>query len=123
VPESLVQQQVDARLERGLRALAQQGMTSEAMRQLDFTRLRAAQRDSAVNEVKASLILDKIAQVEKIEVPQEEFDRELLMLSLQAREPLEQLRERLTQDGSLNRIREQLLREKTGKLLYEKATA
>jgi trigger factor len=45
------------------------------------------------------------------------------MLSLQAREPLEQLRERLTQDGSLNRIREQLLREKTGKLLYEKATA
>ena len=36
VPESLVQQRVDARLERGLRALAQQGMKAEDMRKLDF---------------------------------------------------------------------------------------
>ena len=34
VPEVFVQQQIEARLERGLRALAQQGMTSEQMRQL-----------------------------------------------------------------------------------------
>ncbi len=33
VPESLVQEQVDARLERGLRALAAQGMQTEQMRQ------------------------------------------------------------------------------------------
>ncbi len=47
VPESLVQDQVDARLERGLRALAAQGMATEQMRKLDFGRLRVAQRDSA----------------------------------------------------------------------------
>jgi trigger factor len=47
VPESFVQQRVDARLERGLRALAQQGMKPEDMRKLDFGRLRAAQRDEA----------------------------------------------------------------------------
>ena len=40
VPESLVQEQIDARLERGLRALAAQGMSSEQMRKLDFARLR-----------------------------------------------------------------------------------
>ena len=45
VPESLVQQQVDARLDRGLRALAAQGMRTEDMRNLDFDRLRAAQRE------------------------------------------------------------------------------
>ncbi len=56
VPETFVQQQIDARLDRGLRALAQQGMTSEDMRKLDFQRLREAQRDQAVDEVKASLI-------------------------------------------------------------------
>ena len=44
VPETFVQQQVDARLDRGLRALAQQGMTPEDMRKLDFERLREAQR-------------------------------------------------------------------------------
>ena len=48
VPESLVQEQIDARLERGLRALAAQGMNPEQMRKLDFARLRAAQRDSAI---------------------------------------------------------------------------
>ena len=41
VPEAFVQQQVDARLDRGLRALAQQGMRAEDMRKLDFGRLRA----------------------------------------------------------------------------------
>jgi len=120
VPESLVQQQVDARLDRGLRALAAQGMQAEEMRKLDFARLRAAQRDSALNEVKASLILDKIATAENIEISDDEVDRELLLLSLQTREPIDSLRSRLTQEGGLNRIREQLRREKTGNLLYEK---
>ncbi|HZY73933.1 MAG TPA: trigger factor [Edaphobacter sp.] len=123
VPESFVQQQVDARLDRGLRALAQQGMTADDMRKLDFGRLRAAQRDQAVNEVKVSMILDKIAEAENVTVSDEDLDRELLMLSIQSREPLETLRERLAHDGGLARIREQMRREKTGSVLYEKLSA
>ena len=123
VPETFVQQQIDARLERGLRALAAQGMTADAMRQLDFGRLRAAQRDQAINEVKASLLLDKIAERENITISDEDLERELLMLSLQQREPIEALRKRLAQDGSLNRIREQLRREKTGSTLFDKLAA
>jgi trigger factor len=120
VPETFVQQQVDARLERGLRALAQQGMSSEAMRQLDFGRLREAQRDQAVNEVKVSLILDKVAERENVTVSDEDLERELLMLSIQSREPLDALRKRLAEDGSLERIREQMRREKTSALLFDK---
>jgi trigger factor len=123
VPESFVQQQVDARLERGLRALAQQGMSSDAMRQLDFGRLREAQRDQAVNEVKVSLILDKVAELENVTVSDEDMERELLMLSIQSREPLDALRKRLAEDGSLGRIREQMRREKTGQALYERLAA
>lgn len=123
VPETFVQNQIDARLERGLRALAQQGMSSDAMRQLDFGRLREAQRDQAVNEVKASLILDRIADRENVTVSEDELERELLMLSIQAREPLDTLRKRLTDDGSLNRIREQIRREKAATTLYEKLAA
>ncbi|WP_255551488.1 trigger factor [Granulicella sp. dw_53] len=123
VPESFVQQQVDARLDRGLRALAQQGMKAEDMRKLDFGRLRAAQRDQAVNEVKASMILDRVAEAEGVTVDDNELDRELLMLSIQSREPLEALRERLAKDGGLDRIREQMRREKTGSVLYEKLSA
>jgi trigger factor len=120
VPESFVQQQIEARLDRGLRALAQQGMKVEDMRKLDFVQLRASQRDQAVNEVKASMLLDRIAEAEGISVPEEDVDRELLMLSIQSREPLETLRERLSNDGGLDRIREQMRREKTGSVLYEK---
>jgi trigger factor len=120
VPESFVQQQVDARLDRGLRALAQQGMNAEDMRKLDFGRLREAQRDQALSEVKASMILDKIGEAEQVTVSEEDLDRELLMLSLQSREPLETLRERLSKDGGLDRIREQMRREKTASVLYEK---
>ena len=120
VPETFVQMQIDARLDRGLRALAQQGMSSDDMRKLDFVRLREAQRDQAVNEVKASLILDRIAEVEGVQVSDDEMERELLLASLQAREPLDTLRARMEQDGTVDRMREQMRREKTGTVLYER---
>ena len=123
VPESLVQDQVDARLDRGLRALAAQGMETEQMRKLDFSRLRAAQRDGAVSEVRTNLLLDKIAETESITVSDEELDRELQLAALQSNEPVEALRQRLTQDGGLARIREQMKREKTANVLYERLPA
>ncbi len=120
VPESLIQDQVDARLDRGLRALAAQGMRTEDMRKLDFARLREAQRNSAIAEVKAKLILDKIADAEKVEVSEDEMEQELQIISAQTREPLDSLRSRLTNEGALARIREQLRREKTVSLLYDR---
>jgi trigger factor len=120
VPESLVQSQIDTRLERGLRALAAQGMKTEDMRKLDFDRLREAQRESAAGEVKGTLVLDRIADVENIQVSDDEVEHELQVISLQTREPLESLRDRLKSEGSLARIREQLRREKTGSLLVER---
>jgi len=123
IPESLVQQQIDARLDRGLRALAAQGMNADMMRKLDFTRLRTAQRDSALSEVKTSLVLDRIADAENVSVTDEEVDHEIYLAALQSREPVETLRARLTQDGGLARIREQLRREKTASLLYQRLPA
>jgi trigger factor len=123
VPESMVQDQIDARLDRGLRALAAQGMDTEQMRKLDFAHLRAAQRDSAVAEVKTSILLDRIAHVENITVSDEELDNELQLAAMQSREPLDTLKVRLTQDGGLARIREQLRNEKTASLLYERLPA
>jgi trigger factor len=120
VPESLIQNQIDTRLDRGLRALAAQGMRTEDMRKLDFARLREGQHPAAAAEVKANLILDKIAASENVEVTDEDVDRELQIISLQTREPLETLRARLTNEGALSRIREQLRREKTGSILYER---
>jgi trigger factor len=92
VPESLVQEQIDARLERGLRALAAQGMDTEQMRKLDFARLRTAQRDGAIAEVKTTHPAGPHREEENITVSDEELDRELQMAALQSREPLDTLR-------------------------------
>jgi trigger factor len=98
-------------------------MDTDQMRKLDFARLRAAQRDGAAAEVKTSILLDRIAQQESINVSDEELDNELQIAALQAREPFDALKARLTQDGGLARIREQLRREKTASLLYERLPA
>ena len=47
VPEALVDRQIDVRLERGLRALAAQGMKAEDIKKMDLNRLRVGQRDQA----------------------------------------------------------------------------
>jgi trigger factor len=121
VPEALVDRQIDVRLERGLRALASQGMRSEDMKKMDLNRLRAGQRDQAVQEVKASLLLDKIAELERIEVSDEEIDHEIEALALQTKQTSEAVRARLTRDGALDRIRNRIRNEKTLNLLYQQS--
>ena len=121
VPESLVEHQIDVRLERGLRALAAQGMRTEDMKKMDLNRLRAGQREQAVHEVKASLLLDKIADAEKIEVGDEEIDREIDALAQQSKQTPDAIRARLTRDGALDRIRNRIRNEKTLNFLYHQS--
>ena len=121
VPEAMLDQQIDLRLERGLRVLAAQGMTTDDMKRMDFDRLRASQREGALREVKASLILEQIAEQEKIEVSDEELEEELAGVAQQAKQPVEQIRARLTQDGGLDRIRHRIRNEKTLDHLYRRS--
>jgi trigger factor len=121
VPEALVDRQIDMRLERGLRALAAQGMKAEDIKKMDLNRLRVGQREQALQEVKASLVLDKIAEEEKIEVSDEEIDREIDALATQSKQTPEAIRARLTRDGALDRIRNRIRSEKTLDFLYRQS--
>lgn len=120
VPESLVDHQIDLRLERGLRALAAQGMRAEDLKRMDLNRLRDGQREQATREVKAALVLDKIAELENIQVSDEDVDKEIEAIATQARQPKEDVQARLTQDGAVNRIRERIRNEKALDFLYRK---
>jgi trigger factor len=51
------------------------------------------------------------------------LDREIHLAAIQSREPVDTLKVRLTQDGGMARIREQLKKEKTAQLLYERLPA
>jgi trigger factor len=121
VPEALVDRQIDVRLERGLRALASQGMKAEDIKKMDLNRLRVGQREQALQEVKASLLLDKIAEEEKIEVSDEEIDWEIEALATQSKQTPDAIRARLTRDGALDRIRNRIRSEKTLEFLYRQS--
>lgn len=121
LPEALVERQIDIRLERGLRALAAQGMKAEDIKKMDINRLRAGQRDQAVQEVKASLLLNQIAEEEKIEVTDQEIDHEVEALAKQSKQSAEAIRTRLTREGVLDRIRSRIRNEKTLDFLYRQS--
>ncbi len=121
VPEAMVERQIDLQLERGLRALAAQGMKAEDLKKMDMQRLRAGQRERALEDVKASLLLEKIAEEEKIEVGDEEIEREVESLAKQSKQTPESIRARLTQDGALDRIRARIRAEKTLDFLYQQS--
>ena len=121
VPESLVDRQIDLRLERGLRALAAQGMKMEDLKKMDLPRLRVGQRDQAVQDVKSSLLLERVADLEKIEAGEDEVNHEIEALAQQTKQTPEAVRARLTQDGGLDRIRNRIRSEKTLDFLYHQS--
>ena len=121
VPESLIDRQIDLRLERGLRALASQGMKMEDLKKMDLPRLRSGQRDQAVNDVKSSLLLERIADLEKIQVDDADVNREIEALAKQSKQTSEAVRARLTEDGGLDRIRMRIRSEKTLDFIYHQS--
>jgi trigger factor len=112
VPESLVEHQKDVRLERVVRSLAQQGVDPRAVN-VDWVTLRHRQEERAKEDVKAELIIDRIASTEQIDVTEEEIQHELEHLAGHSGESAEAIRARLTKQGALDRMRAKLRSDKT----------
>ncbi len=117
VPEALIEHQIDIRLERAVRSLAAQGVDPRAVN-IDWVSLRQKQRDHAVDDVKAELLLDRIATAEKIEVSDEELEKEIAALAEHSGESATALRARLTKQGALDSMKSKLRSDKTIAWLY-----
>ena len=112
VPQALVEHQMDVRLERVVRSLAAQGVDPRAVN-LDWAALRSRQQERASEDVKAELIVDRIATEEKIDASEEEVEAELNHLAGHSGESATALRARLTKQGSLDRMKAKLRSDKT----------
>jgi trigger factor len=121
VPETLVEHQMDVRLERVVRSLAQQGVDPRAVN-IDWVTLRRRQEDRAKDDVKAELVIDRIASEEKIDVTEEELDHELEHMAGHSGESAEVLRARLTKQGALDRMKAKLRSDKTIDWLAQNAS-
>jgi trigger factor len=120
VPEALVENQMDVRLERVVRSLAAQGVDPRAVN-VDWVALRKRQREHAVDDVKAELLLDRIATEEKIEATDEDLEKEIEKLAERSGESATALRARLTKQGALDRMKSKLRSDKTIEWLYRNA--
>ena len=120
IPEAFVDRQVRNRIEQTLHSLAQEGIDASKI-QLDWQKLKAAQRDKALREVKASLLLSRIAERETINATRDEVDKEVERLARQQREPFAAVRMRFEKDGTLGRIASHIQTEKTLNFLFEHA--
>jgi trigger factor len=112
VPESLVEHQMDVRLERVVRSLAAQGVDPRAVN-VDWVSLRKRQQERAADDVKAELIVDRIASAENIDVNEPEIEHEIEHLASHSGESAMAFRARLTKQGALDRIKAKLRSDKT----------
>jgi trigger factor len=112
VPESLVQHQMDVRLERVVRSLAAQGVDPRAVN-VDWVTLRSRQQERASDDVKAELIVDRIASAENIDVTDEEVNHELEHAATHSGESAAAIHARLTKQGTLDRMKAKLRSDKT----------
>jgi len=120
VPDALVDHQIERQVEQYLRSLAVQGVDVSTVK-LDWNKVRESQRERAVKDVKASMLLDRIAEREAVEVTHEEVDREVQRAARQEKESPVALRRRLEKEGALGRVAGRIRTEKTLSFLFEQA--
>jgi trigger factor len=120
VPDVFVERQIRSRVEQSLRVMAADGLDPRKL-QLDWEKVKETQRDKAVREVKASLLLSRVAEREAIGATRDEVDREVEKIARQQREPVAALHIKFEKDGTLGRIASQIQTDKTLNFLFEHA--
>jgi trigger factor len=119
-PEVLVEQEVDRRLEEFVRRLMEQGLDPMQVN-VDWREFREKQRETAVDTVRSTLVLDEIAKRESIEATEADLDAEIAKFAERAGRTPAAVRARLEKEGALPRLLAGIQREKTMSWLLEKA--
>jgi trigger factor len=121
VPATFVDRQIENRVEQRLRALSNEGVDPRSFN-LDWSKIKEAQRPAATREVRASLILGRVAEREAIVATNAEVDGEVDRIARQEREAVAVTRRKLQENGTLERIAAHIQTEKTLNFLFEQAT-
>jgi len=120
VPESLVNQQTQHRLETVARQMMQRGVDPRNP-EINWEGAREEIKGQAEEDVRASMLLEKIAEVENIFVSDEEVEAEIDAIAIASQQPKEQVRAVLTKDGGERSIAPRLRSRKALDLLVENA--
>src|SRR5258705_186171 len=120
VPQTLVEQQTSHRLESVIRDMIGRGIDPRHA-ELNWEGARNELKEQAETDVRATMLLEQIAEEEKITVSDEEVEAEIDAIIATSRQPKEQARAALTKDGGERSIATTLRNRKALDLLVENA--
>ncbi len=120
VPEAYIDRQIENQVRAQLHELAGHGVDPKELK-LDWQKVKESQREKALRNVKASLLLEKISDKEGIKPMKDEVDREVQRIARQEREAVPVARARLEKEGMLARIADHIQAEKTLQFLFDEA--
>jgi len=120
LPASLVEREMDRRLEEFARQLTSQNVDPREAG-LDWAQFREAQREPARDAAASALVLDEIARREQITVAGEDVDKEIERFAARAGRTPAALRAQLEKEGGISRLYAGLRREKAVDLALSRA--
>ena len=120
VPETLVERQIQIRMQRLLRDLSRQGINPQRL-DVDWAKIGADQRQQAIRDVKGSLILSYVAHKEKIDVTDDDVEAEIDRIATEMNNPRQRVKEVLSKDSGMARLRSQIQNKKTLDFLRQHA--
>jgi trigger factor len=120
VPESLIEQQTQSRLQSMVRDMMGRGLDPRHAN-LDWERAREEMKEPAADDVRATMLLETIAENENITVSDEEIEAEIEALANASQQSKEQVRAALTKSGGERSIAHRLRNRKALDLLIENA--
>ena len=120
VPQSLVDQQTNHRMETVVRQMMGRGVDPRTQ-QLDWDAARQELQVQAEDDVRVSMLLEKIAEAENIAVSDEEVEAEIEEFAIASRQPKERVRAALTKEGGDRSIAHRVRNRKALDLLIENA--
>jgi len=125
IPDVMVESRLNEMMRQFDMTLRYQGLDLPSYLQImgmDAEKFRDEYRESALRDVKAQLVLEKIAKTEGIEATDEEYAQELEKMAEQYRQPVEEMKKHLHEDD-IEYIKNSIITRKTVAMLVENAKA
>jgi len=121
LPPTMLERQSRRELQRMILELQRSGYTNEEIQpQVNF--LRQNSNATTAQAMKAHFILEKIAEVEGIDVSEGDYDSEIRLIAAQQGETPRKIRAQLEKRGEMDILRNQIIERKVLDLIFSKAT-
>jgi trigger factor len=121
VPQSLLERQTNHLFETVLRNMMSRGIDPRTQ-QVNWEGAREELKGQALDDVRASMVMDRIAEAEDVTVSGEEIEAEIQAMAVMSRQSVEQIRAALTKHGGETSIAQRLRNRKALDLLIENAS-